>query len=45
MCLAALAQGGREVDDFIKYLARESTEPLSGYTRDGKKVKEKKTEL
>lgn len=43
--LAALAQGGREVDDFIKYLARESTEPLSGYTRDGKKVKAKKTEL
>lgn len=37
--------GGREVDDFIKYLARESTEPLSGYTREGKKVKSKKTEL
>jgi protein disulfide isomerase family A protein 3 len=38
-------EGGREVDDFIKFLAKESTEPLSGYTRDGKKVKGKKTEL
>ena len=38
-------QGGREVDDFIKYLAREATEPLSGYGRDGKMVKTKKTEL
>jgi len=35
-------EGGREVDDFIKYLARESTNPLKGYTRDGKKVKAKK---
>jgi len=32
-------EGGREVDEFIKYLARESTNPLKGYTRDGKKVK------
>jgi len=32
-------EGGREVDEFIKYLARESTSPLKGYTRDGKKVK------
>jgi len=40
-------QGGREVDDFIKYLAKESTNPLKTYTRDGKKVKAKKdkTEL
>jgi hypothetical protein len=38
-------QGGREVDDFIRYLARESTSPLQGYGRDGKKVKPKKTEL
>lgn len=38
-------EGGREVDDFIKFLAKEATEPLSGYTRDGKKVKAKKTEL
>jgi len=38
-------EGGREVDDFIKYLARESTSPLKGYGRDGKKVKAPKTEL
>jgi len=41
-------EGAREVDDFIKYLARESTNPLTGYTRDGKKVKtakKDKTEL
>lgn len=38
-------EGGREVDEFIKYLARESTEPLKGYGRDGKKIKAKKTEL
>lgn len=35
-------QGGREVDDFIKYLAREATTPLSSYSRDGKKIKSKK---
>jgi len=41
-----MVQGGREVDEFIKFLAREATDPLSGYTRDGKKVKAaKKTEL
>lgn len=39
-------QGGREVNDFIKYLAKEATEPLVGYTRDGKKKKDSdKTEL
>jgi protein disulfide isomerase family A protein 3 len=32
-------EGGREVDDFIKYLARESTEALDGYDRDGNKKK------
>lgn len=37
-------QGGREVDDFIKYLARESTEPLNGYDRNGSKQKGKKTD-
>ena len=37
-------QGGREVNDFIKYLAKESTNPLSGYDRNGKK-KKSKTEL
>lgn len=35
-------QGGREVDDFIKYLAREATDELSGYDRKGKA---KKSEL
>jgi len=34
--------GGREVDDFIKYLAKESTEPLLGYERNGSKKKSKK---
>jgi len=38
-------QGGREVNDFIKYLAKAATDELSGYTRDGKKKKDKKTEL
>ena len=41
-------QGGREVNDFIKYLAREATDELDGYSRDGKKrktKKDKKTEL
>jgi protein disulfide isomerase family A protein 3 len=40
-------EAGREVDDFIKYLAKESTDGLSGYDRDGKKKKKdkKKTEL
>ncbi|KAK2192902.1 hypothetical protein NP493_21g11061 [Ridgeia piscesae] len=31
--------GGREVKEFIKYLAKEATDPLSGYDRDGKKKK------
>jgi len=35
--------GGREVDDFIKYLAKEATEPLNGYDRNGSKNKGKKT--
>lgn len=39
-------QGGREVSDFVKYLAKECKEELQGYTRDGKKKKKgKKTEL
>lgn len=37
-------QGDREVKDFIKYIAREATDPLTGYDRTGKKVKSK-TEL
>jgi len=32
-------EGAREVEDFIKYLARESTEPLDGYDRQGAKKK------
>lgn len=39
-------EGGREVHDFIKYLAQESTDGLKGYNRDGKKKKkDKKSEL
>merc|ERR550532_3796809 len=36
-------EGGREVDDFLKYLARESTDGLTGFDKKGKKIK--KTEL
>ena len=39
-----ILQGDREVKDFIKYIAREATDPLKGYDRNGKKVKSK-TEL
>lgn len=35
-------QGGREVDDFIKYIAEKATTELNKYDRNGK---EKKTEL
>lgn len=35
-------QGGREVDDFVKYIAKHSTEELKGYDRSGKA---RKTEL
>lgn len=34
--------GGRELDNFIEYIAKESTDGLKGYDRKGKK---KKTEL
>lgn len=30
-------QSGREVNDFIKYLAKEATEPLNDYDRSGQK--------
>lgn len=36
--------GGREVEDFIKYLAKESTEPLNGYDRSGSKKGKKTTD-
>lgn len=35
-------QGGRELDDFIKYIAKEATTELKGWDRKGKA---KKTEL
>jgi len=35
-------ESGREVDDFIKYIAKHATNELQGYDREGK---EKKTEL
>lgn len=37
-------EGGRDLDDFIQYIAKHATEELQGYTRDGKK-KESKEEL
>jgi protein disulfide isomerase family A protein 3 len=33
--------GGREVDDFIKYIAKHSTNSLSGFTKEGKVKKQK----
>ena len=35
-------QGGREVDDFVKYIAEHATSELKGYDRKGKA---KKSEL
>lgn len=37
--------GGREVKDFIKFIAEHASEPLKGYTPDGKKKKAKAEEL
>lgn len=37
-------QGGREVKEFIKYIAKKSTNELNGWNRDGKKKKEGKKE-
>jgi len=34
-------EGGREVEDFIKFIAREATDPLVGYDRSGKLTKAK----
>jgi protein disulfide isomerase family A protein 3 len=36
-------RGGRELDDFVKFIAKESSDGLKGFTRDGKK--KKKSEL
>lgn len=33
---------GREVDDFVKFIAKHSTDGLKGYDRSGKKIKQKK---
>lgn len=33
-------QGGREVDDFIKYIAKHATNELKGWDRKGKPKKE-----
>lgn len=37
-------EGGRELDDFIKYIAKHSTNELNKYTRSGKKRKAPKKE-
>lgn len=37
--------GGREVDEFVKFIAEHSTDGLKGYARDGSKKKKKKSEL
>jgi len=37
--------GGRELDDFIKYISKEATVELKGYDRNGKKKKKAKTDL
>lgn len=33
--------GGREVDDFVKYIAKHATDELEGYDRKGKEKKAK----
>ncbi|OAD59096.1 Protein disulfide-isomerase A3 [Eufriesea mexicana] len=38
-------EGGREFDDFIKYIAKHATNGLKGYDRKGKAVKPKSDEL
>lgn len=38
-------EGGRELVDFIKYIAKSSTEPLKGYDRSGEEIKHKTDEL
>lgn len=36
---------GRELKDFIKFIAKHSTDGLKGYSREGKKIKKKTDEL
>nr|XP_033185197.1 protein disulfide-isomerase A3 [Bombus vancouverensis nearcticus] len=38
-------EGGRELDDFIKYIAKHATNELKGFDRKGKTVKPKSDEL
>ncbi|KAG6797316.1 protein disulfide-isomerase A3 [Apis mellifera caucasica] len=38
-------EGGRELDDFIKYIAKHATNELKGFDRKGKSVKPKSDEL
>lgn len=38
-------EGGRELEDFIKYIAKHSTNELKGYDRKGKAVKARNEEL
>jgi protein disulfide-isomerase A3 len=38
-------EGGRDVDDFIKYIAKHATNELRGYDRSGNEKKNEKTEL
>lgn len=38
-------EGGRELDDFIKYVAKHATNELKGFDRKGKPVKPKNDEL
>ncbi|XP_053984991.1 protein disulfide-isomerase A3 [Hylaeus volcanicus] len=38
-------EGGRNIDDFIKYIAKHATDELKGFDRKGKAVKPKSDEL
>jgi len=37
--------GGRELDDFVKFIAQKATSELKGFNRDGKKKKSDKSDL
>jgi len=44
MCmLNSILQGGRELDDFVKYISKHATNELKGYDRKGNP--KEKTEL
>ena len=42
MCRVSVVQGDREIEKFVEYLAKHSSEPLQGWDRSGKPKKEKK---